>query len=386
MKEYRLGNFVRIVGYIFSAGATVGAYFAVKAGLSATSTAYEILFHLIAILCVGAALFLMREIRISRFVITVDKVYLVSMIYKRTLRLDQIKGWRDVEQEIHIIPNDESLRKIRVSVYFKDAAEIRYFLDSNFPNLDEVEAESQREEILQNEEFGITREARLERLERARKAARYTEWLGWAITAWLFLYPQPYRLSIIAGATYPFFAIGVCYLYRGLILGDGSKNSGYPSVLATIIMVSIMLALRALLDFNTLDYSNGWILMGAVALAIFILYMIPTNGFNRDRKASLVTLFLLPIFTFAYGFGTTTLANGLGDYSEPTAFSTTVVDKRVSSGKSRTYYLKLKKWGTLKEDEEITVTTDEYDQTNIGDTVNVYQFPGMFRMPWVEVN
>jgi hypothetical protein len=385
MKEYPLGNFARFFGYVFSAGVLVGAFFSAKTGFETSSETSELIFHLLALLCVGAAIFLIREMRISRFVITVDRVYLVSMIYKRTLSFGHIRGWREVEQEIHILPKDDSMKKIRVSTYFKDSDEIRFFLSEHFPNLDQQEVEDEVEEIIHNEAFGTTIEARASRLEQARKVAKYTEWLGWAITIWVFFYPQPYTTSIIVAILYPFLAIGVCFMYRGLIRGDGSKNSAYPSVMTTFITVSAILVLRALLDLNTLSYDNGWVSMGIIAIIMFVLYQIPTNGFLFDKRSKYITLLLLPLFTFCYGFGTVTLINAIGDSSEPVLYQTEVMKKRVSSGKTTSYYLELKKWGNLKEDEEVSVTRTEYEARDVGDSINVYEYPGVFKMPWLEL-
>jgi hypothetical protein len=216
MKEYRYGTFIKVFGYLFVAGVLVGAHFSVKAGLDASTAKSVFLFFGLALFCIAVAIFLTRDLKISKFGIGIDRVYLVSMIYNRTLYFDQVSGWREMEKEFHILPNDKSLKKIRVSTYFKDSAEIRQFLAEQFPNLDEVEAETEHLEIIQNEEFGITEEARLKRLEQARKAARYTEWVGWAIVVWLFFYPRPYELSIISGIIYPFLAVALCFLYRGV--------------------------------------------------------------------------------------------------------------------------------------------------------------------------
>lgn len=385
MKEYPLSNFAKFFGYVFSAGALVGAFFSAKAGFESSSQTSALLFHLGAILCVGVALFLVREMKISRFVIAVDKVYIVSMIYKRTLYLHQIKGWREVEHEFHIIPHDESLKKMRVSTYFKEISEIRYFLTEHFPNLDIEEAKLEEEEIIKNEAFGSTEETRRLRLEQARKAARYTEWIGWAIGVWMLLFPRPYLLSICAGIIFPWIAVGICFLYRGLIRGDGEKNSAHPSVITTFTVVSIMLALRAILDINTLNYTQGWIVMAIIAVVLFILYQIPTEGFSFGKTSKYVTFFLIPIFTFAYGYGTLTLINALADQSDPTIYPTEVVNMRVSDGKTTTYYLELKKWGNLEEDEEVSVTRSEYEATLVGDSVNVYQYAGLFNMPWIEI-
>jgi hypothetical protein len=307
------------------------------------------------------------------------------MIYNRTLYFDQISGWRQVEQEFHILPIDKSLKKIRVTTYFKDSAEIGHFLVEHFPNLDDVEAEAEHQEIVQNAEFGITEEARLQRLEQARKAARYTEWAGWGLALWIFFYPSPYKLSIIAGMAYPFLAVALCFLYRGLIRGDGGKKSPYPTVLTTIIVVPMMVAYRAIVDVNILSYRNGWILMIIASLILFVSYQVPTGGFTFRKKADIWTFFLVLLLLMAYGYGTVTLTNAMADSSQPVVYPTVITNKRVSSGKSRTYYLELKKWGDLTEDEEVSVHRSQYDSFAVGDSITVNLRPGVFRMPWIEL-
>lgn len=385
MKEYPLGNFAKFFGYAFSAGLLAGAFFSAKTGFESSSQTSALLFHLVAVLCVGGALFLVREMKISKFVIAVDRVYLISMIHRRTLYLNQIKGWREADREFHIFPHDESLKKIRVSTYFKESSEIRYFLTAHFPNLDIEEAKLEEEGIIKNEAFGSTEETRRLRLEQARKAARYTEWFGWAVALWMFLFPRPYLLSISAGIIYPWIAIGICFLHRGLICGDGKKNSAHPSVITTFTVVPLMVALRAVLDINMLSYANGWVLMAIIAVVMFILYQIPTGGFSFGTTSKYVNVFLIPIITFVYGFGIVTLTNVLADQSKPTIYPTEVVNKRVSNGKTTTYHLELKKWGDLEEDEEVNVTRSEYETILVGDHVDVYQYSGLFNMPWIEL-
>lgn len=385
MKEYRLGLFIKIFAYALAAGALVGAYFALTAALAADSVKSELLLHLAVLGCLGVAVFMVREIHISKLTISPDRISLVSVIYKRSLALNEIRGWREGKDELLVIPNDDSLKKIPITTYFKDSDEIRYFLISQYPNLDLEEAEAEEEEILQDEALGDDREARALTLEKARKAARYTEWLGWAIALWLFLYPTPYTPSICAGIVFPFLAIGVCFRYPGLIRGGGNNNEKYPSVVGSFVMVSIMLALRGLQDFNILDYSSGWGLMISVAIIVFSLYVTATSRFRFKKKSEYVTIFLLPIFTFAYGYGTVIMINALGDRATPTQYQTEVVAMRISSGKSRTHYLKLRRWGDLKEDEEITVSGSMYDNTNVGDELILNQYPGALGMSWVVV-
>ena len=385
MREYRYGNFLKVFGYLFVGGALVGTHFSIKAALESTTSTSVFLFSGLAVVCVAVAVFLAREIKISKFGIGIDKVYLVSMIYHRTLHFDQISGWRQVGEEFHILPNDKSLKKIRVTTYFEDISEIRHFLTEHFPNLDEVEAETERQEIIENVSFGITAEHRMQRLEQARKAARYTEWVGWALTIWIFFYPKPYKLSVIAGMAYPFLAVAICFLYRGLIRSDGGKNSPYPNVITTIIVVPMILTYRAIVDLNILSYDNGWILMILVSVILFVAYQIPTDGFKFRKNSDVWTSFLVLILLMAYGYGTISLTNAIADSSQPVVYPTVIANKRVSSGKSTTYYLELKKWGDQTEDEEFSVPRWQYDFFNPGDSINVHLRPGTWKMPWIEL-
>jgi hypothetical protein len=385
MKEYRYGTFIKVFGYLFVAGVLVGAHFSVKAGLDASTAKSVFLFFGLALFCIAVAIFLTRDLKISKFGIGIDRVYLVSMIYNRTLYFDQVSGWREMEKEFHILPNDKSLKKIRVSTYFKDSAEIRQFLAEQFPNLDEVEAETEHLEIIQNEEFGITEEARLKRLEQARKAARYTEWVGWAIVVWLFFYPTPYELSIMSGIIYPFLAVALCFLYRGLIRGYDGEKSPYPTMIMTVIVVPMMLAYRAIVDINILSYHNGWILMIIITTILFVSYQVPTNGFSFRKNADIWTFFVVLILLMAYGYGTVTLTNAIADHSQPEVYPTVITNKRVSTGKSASYYLELKKWGDQSEDDEVTVSRSQFDSYAVGDSINVHLRPGALKMPWIEL-
>lgn len=385
MKEYRYGNFITGFGYLLVAGVLVGAHFSIKAALGSSTSTSTFLFASLALLCVGAAIFLIREIKITRFGIGIDRVYLISVRYNRTLYFDQISGWREVDEEFHILPNDKSLKKIRVTTYLKDSSEIRDFLTERFPNVDEVEADTEYQQIIQNEEFGITPEDRMKRLERARRAARYTEGVGWAVAMWFIFYPHPYTLSLIAAMAYPFLAVAICFLYRGLIKSDSRKNSQHPSVIITMIVVPIGLMYRAIVDINTLSYHNGWILMILVTAVLVVAYQIPTDGFSFRKKADALSFVVAAILFLAYGFGSVTLTNAIADSSQPVVYPTVITNKRISSGKSTTYYLELKKWGDQTGDEEITVSRSEYESFDVGDKVNVHLRPGIWKMPWIEL-
>ena len=92
---------------------------------------------------------------------------------------------------------------------------------------------------------------------------------------------------------------------------------------------------------------------------------------------------LLVFFGYSYGLIVTT--NCLYDESIPTVFRTKVVDKRVSSGKTETYYLALSPQEVPAELNEVMVSRDFYEKINVDDSVRVYLKEGRYRIPWSTV-
>jgi hypothetical protein len=73
------------------------------------------------------------------------------------------------------------------------------------------------------------------------------------------------------------------------------------------------------------------------------------------KKVDYVTVSSLALFLFAYSFGTLIHINCYYDNSERKNFQARVLDKRISSGKSTSYYLELSTWGEQKEADEVSI-------------------------------
>jgi hypothetical protein len=385
MKEYRLGKFWEIFVYLFCLGLIGGSAFLIKAIAESTSVSSQLVFSGIAGVALFLAYYLYKEARFGKFVIVDDRAYMVSAFSTRTLAFNQVKGFRSNDKYIIIYPNDRRLKKINISIYLKNTDEIIEWLSQTFPNLDLLETEEETKQILTNAEFGITEEQRWNKIAEAKKVAKFTNGAAWVLVAWLFFYPKPYYPLVIAAMIFPFLITGVCYLYRGMMKNDDTKNSAYPSVAVGFLVSCIVLMLRSLLDINIMDYSNGWLPMSIVALALYVLYQLPTGGFTPKKGSDYFLILFILFVTFAYAFGLVTMLNGMADQSPPTAYETTVASKRISSGKTTSYYLDLKPWNGLTENEEVKVSSSEYEITETGDFIDVYQFKGYFKMPWIVV-
>lgn len=76
--------------------------------------------------------------------------------------------------------------------------------------------------------------------------------------------------------------------------------------------------------------------------------------------------------------------NCLLDSSE-TVYTTTIAGKRISKGKTTTYYLELNPWGDRKEIEDVKVSRERYESVDIGDDTEVTQHQGALGTPWILV-
>jgi hypothetical protein len=96
---------------------------------------------------------------------------------------------------------------------------------------------------------------------------------------------------------------------------------------------------------------------------------------------------LAGLITCSYGYGAGLGLNCLADGSIPRVFPTVVVEKRVDGDwKWRTWYLTLKPWGPVTENDEVSVSKALYEQMQPGNSVCVLLRSGAFRISWYEID
>ncbi|WP_187263613.1 hypothetical protein [Pontibacter beigongshangensis] len=317
-----------------------------------------------------------------KFVIDSDKIYAAGTFSRRQLRFDEIKGYRIDDNYISIEPNVAGKKKINISTYLGKTDEIVEWLSSYYPDLDLLHAEQEEQEILENEELGWTIEQREEKLLRARKTAKVLNWVGGLFGAWAFFWPAPYELAIVASITVPIVAVAALKLSSGLIRIDERKDSAYPSILWAVLAPSMGLCLRALLDYNIFSHNNVWIPSSVIAFAMITVLMIGNKEFKFKKAVDYFSVLVIASILFAYSYGSIITVNCMNDNSEPVVFNAKVLSKRISSGKSTTYYLELTPWGLQKEIEEVSVSQDLYEQLERDDLVSIYFMKGYLGIPW----
>lgn len=319
----------------------------------------------------------------GKFVIDYDKVFIVSTFSNRQLMFNEIKGYRITEKYIFIESNNAQKKKIKVSTYIEKVNEIKEWLSKNYADLDIVQANKEKEEILNNEDFGCTTVQREEKLIKAQKTAKTLNWIGGLICAWTLFLANEY--AIIASISFPIICVIIYKYFKGLIRINERKDTAYPTIFWAIFVTSFGLCLRGLLDYNIFEYSKIWTPCSLIALTFIAVLIVGNKEFKFNQAKDYLTILGLSLFTFGYGYGTVVNLNCMYDKSEPESFSATILSKRISSGKSTTYYFELTPWGQKKKADEVSVSKVLYNKLETNNKVSIYFMKGKFDIPWFEV-
>ncbi|KLT66549.1 hypothetical protein AB669_05040 [Pedobacter sp. BMA] len=321
----------------------------------------------------------------GKFVIDFDRLYNVSTMGNRELLFTEIKGYRTDDKYIYIEPNVPHRKKVKLTKYISSAAEIERWLGERYPDLDRLKAEEEKEAIFANDDFGFSPEERSEKFNQASSVAKTVNIIGGLIGAWTIFFPNPYEIALWCCLAIPLLCIPVIKYYKGLIRIDKRKDSPYPSIFIAFLLPSAAVFLRGLLDYNIFDHTKIWIPMFVIALLMTTVFFIKNAELKSGKKA-IGTVIAFILFSLAYGFGSIIFLNCYYDRSAPKMFSSKILNKRMSSGKTTSYYLELEPWGERKTAEDVDVSKDFYFEVNENDTVNIYFMKGKLDIPWFELS
>jgi hypothetical protein len=382
--EFRTAKGWRIFIYIFSP-LLIGLFVYVGfITLSSETSNLTVSLILIPVSLGGTIMFtygLVETIK-GRLIIEANSISRLSLLGTKTLDFQEIKGFRADSNYIHIISNSKDKKSIKITAYIERSDQVLDWLNNNFLELDSHEASEEEKQILTDNEFGVNQQTREFRLNKARRVAKYINIVGGATGIWLWFYPQPYSICVSVGMIVPGIALASLYFYRGLIRFDEKRNSAHPSIIYGFIAPSAGLLIRAIMDYEILEYKNIWINVGIISLILTGLLVLWTKEIKFKKVIDYVTVLPLAGMILCYSFGTFVVSNCLFDKSEPEIFNSEVTDKEISTGKSTIYYLTLSPWGPRAETEKVSVTKDEYEATDKGDTVSIYLRHGLLNTPW----
>lgn len=321
----------------------------------------------------------------GKFVIDTDRVYTVGLFPKRELMLNEIKGYRISDKYIFIEPNAEGKKKIKISTYYAEVNEVIQWLSSNYRDLDVLRGIEEKNEILRNEEFGMSEEDRSLKLQNAKKIAKLVNIVGGAVAAWAIFYPKPYQYAIFASIIVPLIAIAGLKYFKGLIHIDQKKGSAHPSVFLSVIFTAIALGLRATFDFQIFDHTNAWLPISFITLVLSLVLVVGSKEFRFKEVKNVFSVIAISMLFFFYSYGAVITLNCFYDKSYSEVYGSKVISKRISKGKSTSYYLRLAPWGPQKEEKDISVNKGLYNRVNESQIVEIIFHKGEFNIPWFEI-
>lgn len=336
-------------------------------------------FSLIVILILG-----LIDTSIGKVILHDHSIQTVGLMGRRQLHRQQIKGYRLNDRFIILEPLSNDLRKIKITTYISQKEEIIEWLSLSFPDLDAMDSMDKMERILNNDDFGNTRKERLAKLKIARIAANLLNWSACLLAAWTFFRPVPYEPLILACMAIPLIAITAYRVSDGLLaIDDGERKSVIPSLTLAILMGSVALFIRALIDYNLLAYGNLLTVTGILTAGLLALAIVENRHFSFQQRKDYLNALVLSLVFFAYSYGALVITNCFYDRSNPEVADAVVTDMEMSRGsKSNTFYLYISSFHRKQDAEQVSVSRQLYEQVEIHDTVEVHTAAGLLGFPW----
>ncbi|WP_374164513.1 hypothetical protein [Arcticibacter sp. MXS-1] len=387
MKEYKYGKGLVVLTYL--AAPVVIALFAgalVMILRQDHSKAQNLIFFgPLSLFMAAFMIYSIMDVTKRRLLIGEGKVTSIGPRGKVELPFEEIKGFRLDRKFIWVIPATSGSKRMKISRNLKDSSEILAWFSAHYPDLDVQSAEEDRQAILNSEEYGFNEEDREARLKRAAAIARVLNIAGVGAGLWTFFWPQPYEYLLMACAGIAFLALLAIRFSNGLIHAAEQKGSAHPSVMLALLLAGGAFFLRVLIDFDIFDRHNAWIPTAGLSLLLMAFVLIGNREVRGGSKQNRGAAVFIIIFLLAYSYSLVIALNCLGDRTEPFVYETRVLNKHISSGKHRSYYLKLAPWGPQQEEDEVEVDRELYNRMELGSQAYVYFRNGSLNIPWFVV-
>jgi hypothetical protein len=389
-RSYHIGGgwraFLILFGIVFGLGGLAAVAMAIREGNPANPSAVPFLIAL-GLAISGMGFYALIDTLRSKIVLDRDAIERSDLRGRRLLRYADIAGVRITRAgnnppTVVLIPKDARARKLKIPLMFKtDAAFDAWF--EGIPNLDAIDAQAALAAVQSDPKFGATADERVARLGRSQKLSRYINGAATGILLWCAIYPRPYELVVVLAGLAPVLALILTGMRPDLFRLEVSRQAAkvMPSIAPLYIAPGLALFLRAIQDFQILDWKPAVAAGVAVALAASAAAVM-TDRTLRTRPLS--ALLFLPLM-LAYGYGVVVEANALLDHGTPKVTAVQIDDMHISSGKHTSYRLTLDPWGPYMGLNTVDVSRSLYDAVHPGDAVCPRLFQGALGIRWYVV-
>ncbi len=286
---------------------------------------------------------------------------------KTDLRLHMKSG---VHPKVITIPNNN-----------EGISEIVKVISPFAQDFDQVQAAIEVGDLLRDQSLGLVVEQREESVIRAHKTFNHIQLLALAIFLWGFLAPHfNYQFLMYTLVTFPLLPLGAMLYHKGAVYLDAGRESKVARSIIIFSLSSLIIAIRALLDFNIFDYSNFWKPFITCALIFGFLILKLSRPLQKRRISSLLWLVLI---SPAYSYGAVLTMNCLLSDTAYETYHAKVLEKSSYTSKRTVYNLNIDSWGSVSEPSRIEISEPLYREMEVGDTLEIHLHPGYLEIPWM---
>jgi len=317
----------------------------------------------------------------GKIIIGENKLYKTGFP-KRELAFDEIKGYRQEGYYIFIEAHSKQQKKIIAHIFIERKKEFLAWLSVNYPDLNKLTAQQERNEILDSDKLGSNIEERIGNIQKIRKRTNLIN--GFAVIAalWMTFFPDSGNYAVWACIAVFIALIVVQKQYRNIVKLNPQKDTPYPTIIFGLLAVSFAIMLNGIW-FNLLQYIWLPFLVLTATLTAIILWKNGELNFKHPSDYFAIAMFVMLMAAFSYGAIVT--LNCTFDNSTPTTYRVDVLSKRVSSGTVPMYYIELSEWGKQADFNEVLISKKLYNSLAEDDEVIVHLKSGALGIDWFEV-
>lgn len=347
-------------------------------------TATFIIFILLG--AIPIILMLMGVIEIFRCTVILEEhsITRTGVFGTRTLRLISVRGFKEENNGIRLLPRDLNARAIGIPDGLSEFDKLKASLAVTVP---EIKPDSESDEPALAETIHPVKKGAEKSLARTKLITRALNVSSGVAAAWYYFLPSYPSIEITAVPCIflPLAGIAVMRLSEGMVDLDSDTRSGRPVVLWTLLAPAFALFLSFTM-FHILDYARVWPVMATVfGLVIAGLYFASASLKKGNRKRRIIAGVTAVLFALLYSFGFTVTTNTVLDRSEPRTYAAPILKKYIGSGKSRSTNFVIGPWGPAEGERTIIVPLALYKTKEAGDSVTVLLHKGFYGIPSYEI-
>jgi len=201
-------------------------------------------------------------------------------------------------------------------------------------------------------------------------------YIGLLLT-WLF--PRIRVITLVIVILFPLFSVIRSFRYRGRACFGAEDRKELSPTAWTLLMTGLIMTVWTMSNqqYNYLI----WLESGAFALIWIILFFI----FNKEYKDRFTVALGFIVCIAIFSFGAIGNINRVYDFHPIQQYNETVINKNMTGGKSRTFYIYVTPWSGGNESQEIEVDFSTYKDVQVGQTVTIEIYKGALGFSWLDV-